>query len=185
MPENSKDANALCEELWTKYEPRLRRICQSKLDSCPQEVDEIISEAYLILLEALNKNKEILNPVAWLYGTVNNLIKMKYTQIKRGKETQRSLFDYDNNLMYDVPYNVDYLEAIVSDGKIENMYYDIIDKELTPEELELYNRTVDKKISYQELAKVYNSTDTAVKQRAYRLRKKLRELAKDKTKNPI
>ena len=54
----------LCEKLWEKYEPRIRRICAYKLTSCPDEVDEVVSQTYLALCIKLNEGT-IQNPKAW------------------------------------------------------------------------------------------------------------------------
>lgn len=38
MPANSKDKVELCKQLWENCEPRLRQLCQRKLDSYPHEL---------------------------------------------------------------------------------------------------------------------------------------------------
>lgn len=83
MPKNSEKNKEICESLWQECEPHLRQICNMKLASHPSEVDDIISEAFAILLNALSNDKDIRNPKNWLYGTVKNLIKIKYEQINK------------------------------------------------------------------------------------------------------
>lgn len=70
MPIISEENKELCEKLWNEYEPRLRQLCRKKLDSYLTEADEVVSDAYLILCKAFAEEKEIKNPIAWLYGTV-------------------------------------------------------------------------------------------------------------------
>lgn len=173
MPIISEENNKLCEELWIEYEPRIRQLCRKKLDSYLTEADEVVSDAYLILCKALADGKDIKHPVAWLYGTVNNLIKEKYTEINKRKENQTSLFSYDNKLMYDIPYEFDYLEAIVSDYRVEKSRLIIISNSLSEDEAHLLEYIYDDHMSYKKIAEIYDTTEFAIKQRAYRLRKKI------------
>lgn len=179
MPVISEEKKELCERLWKEYEPRIRQLCRKKLDSYLTEADEVVSDAYLILCKAFAEEKEIKNPVAWLYGTVNNLIKEKYAEIKKRKEKQTGLFNYDNQLMYDIPYEFDYLEEIVSDYRIEDIRLKIINTSLSEDEAKLLEYIYDDHMSYKKIAKLYDTTEYAIKQRAYRLRKKIYKLVKN------
>lgn len=178
MPIISEENKELCEKLWNEYEPRLRQLCRKKLDSYLTEADEVVSDAYLILCKAFAEEKEIKNPAAWLYGTVNNLIKEKYAEIKKYKEKETSLFNYDNKLMYDIPYSFDFLEEIVSDYRIEDSRLDIINNSLSEDEAQLLEYIYDDGMSYKKIAKIYDTTEDGIKQRAYRLRKKVHKFVK-------
>lgn len=185
MPANSKDKVELCKQLWENCEPRLRQLCQRKLDSYPHEIDEVIADAYLILCNALlGDGKEIAYPVGWLYGTVNNLIKEKYTEMNKRKALNQSLFDYNTNLMYDVPYNVDYLDVIIK-YKYEDAILESLYDGMTSEERELIELIYEKNTSYKEAAEIYGSTESAIKQRVYRIRKRVRADMIKKLKNCI
>lgn len=178
MPIISEENKELCEKLWNEYEPRLRQLCRKKLDSYLTEADEVVSDAYLILCKAFAEEKEIKNPAAWLYGTVNNLIKEKYAEIKKHREKETSLFNYDNKLMYDIPYSFDFLEEIVSDFRIEDSRLDIVNNSLSEDEAQLLEYIYDDGMSYKKIAKLYDTTEDGIKQRAYRLRKKVHKFVK-------
>ena len=45
----------ICENLWNEYEPQLRKICRVKLRSCPDEVDDVMSEVSLALCKQIEK----------------------------------------------------------------------------------------------------------------------------------
>ncbi len=177
MQRSQEEYNRICTELWEKHEKRIQQICKRKLDSYPHEIDEIISEAYLILCEGIYKDMNMENPASWLYGAVNNLVKAKYTEINNRKKHLVSLFDNNNEPIFDLPYSVDFIDNAISDEKIEEMAAEI-EHALTKKEAELYELAFEKCLPYKEIAKIYNSTDTAVKQRAYRLKKKIKEIAK-------
>lgn len=84
--------------------------------------------------------------------------------------------------MYDIPYNFDYVDKIINDGAIEEMALEV-DESLSKDEAELFHLCVEKKMSYQELAEYYGSNPVAVKQRVYRMKKKIRALVKKKIMN--
>ena len=183
MPSKSENKIELCHQLWEKCEPRLRQLCRYKPNSCTQEIDEIISEAYLSLCDAvLGKKTELKNPEGWLYGTVNNLIKKKYSEMNKTRSLNKSLFDYKNNLMFDIPYNPDYLDTLVKLNGTEKILEEL-KQEFSKEDQELIELVYTKNMSYREIAKLYNSTDTAIKQKTYRIRKAICASVKDKIKN--
>lgn len=74
---------ALFEDLWKECEPSLRGICNRKLSSYTSEIDDVTGDTYLALCNAVSKGVEIENPKAWLYGTLNNIIKLKYAELDR------------------------------------------------------------------------------------------------------
>lgn len=165
--------------LWYSYEERLRILCNLRLSSYPHEVDEIISDAYLALCEAVQSKRKIYNPVAWLYGTVYNLIKAKYTQINKQKELIRSLFDNDDEVMYDIPYNEDFLDKFIKDSDYDEIL-DEINREIPFDDLELIDFVCKQKKHYKDLEEYYNSTDVAIKQRLYRLKKQITDMVHEK-----
>lgn len=164
--------------LWEEYEPNLRRICSHKLSSYPNEIDDVIGETYLALCDKIDKGIEIQNPKAWLYGTLNNQIKLKYSEIDRKKKIYIRL----ENVEHELFYNVDFDEKELSEETIEKIKDDVFD-ELTDAEKTLLVLIYDKKIKLTEVARILNTTEAAVKQKHYRLKRKIKKLAKEKIKN--
>lgn len=80
--------------------------------------------------------------------------------------------------MYDIPYIFDFLEEIVSDYRIEDSRLDIINNSLSEDEAQLLEYIYDDGMSYKKIAKLYDTTEDAIKQRAYRLRKKIHKFVK-------
>lgn len=60
----------ICENLWNEYEPQLRKICRVKLRSCPDEVDDVMSEVSLALCKQIEKFGKPEKPKQWLYATL-------------------------------------------------------------------------------------------------------------------
>lgn len=175
---NTEEQNmGLSETLWKEYEINLRKICNYKLSGYPTEIDDVIGETYLALCNAIDKGTEIRNPKAWLYGTLNNRIKLKLTDINRKKKTNISFYRVENKLFY----NINFDEKNLSEEIIEKLKDDVFD-ELFDSEKTLLVLIYDKKIKFKKIAEILNTTESAVKQRHYRLKRKIKQLAKEKIK---
>ena len=181
IPENNE--NQLCEQIWKKYEPKIRRICEYKLSSCPDEIDEVISQTFLALCAKLSEDT-IENPQAWLYATANNIIKMTYEAQNRNKKKLISLDTgiTDANEQHNLIYSNDFLDKRLSNDQIDILKAQV-ESELDYDELALIHLIHQKHLKYKEIAELMNSTESAIKQRSYRLRCKVKEIAKEKVKN--
>lgn len=173
-----KERNELCRQLWDEHEKSIRKLCEFKFSGNPDEVDDVVSETYLVLCNTVRRNVKIKNPKAWLYGIVNNVIKTKYREIKTQRERQLVF----SELTVDLSYNIDYLDAMISDDDIEIMRSEI-ESELDDKERELLDYVYEKHLTSKQIAEIRNSTETAIKQRRFRLIRKIKEMAKEKSKN--
>ncbi len=168
MPKEKKE---LCRKMWTEHKDELTKLCQRKLSSHPGEIEDIISEAYSSLCEAVYKGHAIDNPKAWLIGVTNNLIKKKYTEINKFKF---KLTHYDEESMDSVDYDEDvFIDSLISDKAIEDAVKSIIES-LTPEQQLLYKYVHEDGLKMKEIAKIINISEDAVKERNYRLNKRIR-----------
>lgn len=171
----------LCEKLWNECEEKLRRICRIKLSGYPDEVDDVISDTYLILCEAITQNRIPDNPKAWLYGTLNNRIKMKYTEINKKLKLVESLDDNSGKTAL-LKFEPNFSFEKVSDEIIDKIKDELF-SELTSDEQLLYHYVYDKKMKMKDIAKLLQSNEFAIKQRHYRLCNKIRKKAKEKIEN--
>lgn len=180
---SENNENQLCEQIWTMYEPKIRRICEYKLSSCPDEVDEVVSQTFLALCTKLSEDT-IDNPKAWLYATASNLIKMTYDTQNKNKKNLISLDTgiTDTNEHHNLIYSRDFLDKRLSNDQIDILKSQV-EADLDYQERILLHYIHDEQMKYREIAKVMNSTETAIKQRAYRLRGRVKEIAKEKVKN--
>ncbi len=163
------------ETLWKEYEPKLRGICDYKLSGYPSEIDDVIGETYLALCNAIAKGIIIDNPKAWLYGTLNNIIKLKYTEMDRRKRTYIRLESVEHELFYDIDFD----EVELSDEIIDVIKDDIFD-ELLDSEKTLLIFIYEKKLKVKEISRILNISEAAIKQKHYRLKRKIKKLVKEK-----
>jgi len=169
------DKSKICEELWKEIEPNLRRICRVKLASCPEEIEDVLAEVALILCSQYGEEKNsVENPKAWLYSVLNYTIIKKYKQLNRHREMNTRFYDCDK-----LCYNVDFDDKLISELDIEALITEI-ENELNDREKTLIQCVCIKKQKYREIAEEYNTTEYAVKQKFYRLNKKIKKMANKK-----
>ena len=166
----------LCEALWQQYELNLRSVCNAKLVGLDEDVSEILSETFLIMCKKVSQEDTIEHPKAWLYATLNNLIKQKYRDINRRKENICLISDCEQ---VGLPYMPDLVDEIFNEDMLEKLK-DILETRLTDEEKQLlYYIIIDNKL-YAEIAQLMASSESNIKQRKYRLFNKIKQIAKDK-----
>ncbi len=172
MSTDTKDME-LAETLWKEYEPNLRKICSYKLSGYPSEIDDVIGDTYLALCNAVDKGVEIENPKAWLYGILNNMIKMKYTEINRKKKYCIRLENVENSLFYDIDFDAYELSDEILEDVKDNIFDELLESDKT-----LLTLIYDKKLKFKEISKILDISEVAVKQRHYRLKRKIKKIAK-------
>lgn len=177
--ESSK--HELCKSLWLKNEPKLRKLCTYKLSSNLDEVEDILAETALILLNALLNDKVIEYPDSWLYSVTYNLIKKKYREINVEKE-RKVAFDEETLKIYNLAVGYDFESLLLTDELIEKFSMQI-DSFLSPDEKQLYEYVYEDKLKMKEIAVLLSSTESAVKQKNYRLHRKVKRLVKDYLEN--
>lgn len=172
------EGKELCEALWDEYEPSLRRICEYKLSSYPSEIDDVIADTFLALCDTVNSGIELKNPKAWLYGTLNNIIKLKYAELDRRKKSYIRFESVEHELFY----NINFDETKFSAEVLEEIMDDLLNELLSSEQTLLILIYI-KKLKYKEIAKILNTSQAAVKQKHYRLKRKIKMLTKEKVEN--
>lgn len=157
--------------MWIEYEPQLRKVAAAKLHSRPDEIDDVISDVFVALCEKVQKDGAPEKLKGWLYGTLNNIINLKYREIYRIREKEIDLSDFE----VEIPISND-----VIDEKINEIYnYEIKDKLkdiLNKDEYQIIHAIHFEKLKIKEVAQIVGSTESAVKQKHYRICKKLRKI---------
>ncbi len=170
----------LCERLWREYKDAITNLCSFKLSSHPDEVDNVVAEVFFYLCKVIFDGAVLHNPRAWLNAVANNLIKKKYIEINKIKLRQVSFIEEDIcKYGYD---EEDLFSLLVSDNTIKNSSENIIGK-LKIQEQELYKYVYKDRLKMKEIALVMNLTEGAVKERNYRLKKKLKYMIKEEISN--
>lgn len=110
-------------------------------------------------------------PQAWLYGVLNNKINLRFRDIYKTAEKETSFDDRE----YELPYADDLI-----DKKIDEVYNSEIknrlQKLLSSDEYELIKAIHFEKLKMKEAAERFGSTESAVKQKHYRICRKLRKI---------
>lgn len=160
-----------CIELWDTHKDRIYQVCSIKLRSCPNEVEDVVSEVFLALCKKVAESEAPEKPKEWLYGTLRNLLNKTYKNAYSARENETPFFESEIEL----PYMYDDI-----DSKETEMYVEEIRKAgiLNNEELELIDLIYYKRLKLKEIAEMQNSTETAIKQKHYRMIRKLRKTAK-------
>ncbi len=173
--ENSK--HELCKKIWRENEQKLRRLCTYKLSGHPDEIEDVMAETALILWTALFEDKIIKYPNSWLYATANNLIKKKYRDLKIERESRVS-FDEEDVKNYNLAVGYDSVSCHLPDEMLEKFLI-YADSLLTDKEKLLFQYVYEDRLKMKEIAVKFSSTESAVKQRNYRLTRNIKRLLKE------
>ncbi len=168
---NSFDAAAI----WQEHEPYIRKFCTYKLQSHPDAIEDCMQEIFLALSHSLQNGTVIAYPKAWLTKVADNIIKDFYekecTAVKRT-----------------VPYDVKKLERTeifypdedltsLSEEQISQLKEEVFLRLTDYEQKLLHDRYAEKK-SFAEIAGEQNTNENNIRQRLYRLKKKVKEIIK-------
>lgn len=162
--------NEVCLRLWMENEPRLRKICGIKLSNYPDEIDDVLSELFLSFFKKVSDDGVPEKPKGWLYATLNNQINLKYRQIYKLREKEKSLYDEEFELSF---------ETDVISEKIDEIYEEEIKDKLkdllSDDEYQIICSVHFDGLKMVEYARLHNTTESAVRQKHYRICRKLRK----------
>ena len=173
------DKRELCRMMWVQHSDELKKICEYKLSSCRDEIDDVIADAFYYLCLNICEDRIHTNVSSWLFAVTNNLIKKKYAEIGKKKHSHIS-FDEMSVEQYDSYISCDSLlfDGTVSDSIIAMFNLVLLDN-LNPAERQLYKYVYKDKLRLKEIAEKMNLTYGAVKERNHRLSKKIKIMTKD------
>lgn len=112
----------LTESLWREYEPYIRKLCNYKLNSHREYIDDCVQDVFTALVEAIHKGAKIEYPKAWLTTVANNMIKDIYEQA--GHNDKILPFD-EKHIDVRLHDSIDY--EVLSEQDIEKYLSQIID----------------------------------------------------------
>ena len=177
MEKNIKENQELCEKIWNECKDDLTKLCRYKLQSCPDEIDDVVAETFFYLCKAVFADEEVFNYKSWMMAVANNLIKKKYSEINRMKSNRVQVADIEEETICCTNEDI-FIDNLVTDGMIENLSQEVIHN-LSPDEQKLYNYVYEEKLKLKEIAEKMNTTEAAIKQKHYRLNKKLKLMLKE------
>lgn len=169
LKNNKKAVN----DLWHEFEPYIRKLCEYKLQSLPNHIDDCVQEVFLALSDAMHKGKVIEYPKAWLTKVANNKIKDLYSQAKKEAENIVPFESENFDSSYYGVVNDEYFT--IEDEQIPVLKEKVINMLDDKEQQLLYDRyTLKKSISI--IAKEHNTTENNIYQKLFRLKQKTKML---------
>lgn len=114
-------------------------------------------------------------PKKWIYGTLNNLIKKKFVNLY--KDQEHCISTHDDTLTM----------PLVGPNHIEKLFQKLSNRELKKElenflsndEYRLIELIYFEKLKLKQIAKIYHTTESAIKQKHYRICRKLKKNQKN------
>lgn len=163
-------------EIWLELEPYIKKLCEYKLKSMPNVIDDCVQEVFFAYIDAINKGQTIEHPKAWLTTVANNKIKDIYKIAK--KENERVIpLSHEEAVNYPSSvYGMDNT-LYISDEQIEQIKKNVLNQ-LTDEELKLIEEYYVQRIKLKSLAKNYHYSESKMKQVMFKLRIKIINLSK-------
>lgn len=163
-------------ELWHENEAYIRKLCSYKLNSMPQHIDDCVQEIFGALYETMVKGTVIEHPRAWLSRVANNKIKDLYSIQK--KESSRIISLLHEDLAF---HTVDFNEedsTSLSDEAILSAKQFVVEQ-LSECERQLLNERFVQRKNIAEMALIHNTTEENIRQKVFRLRKRVKFLIRD------
>ncbi|MDE5996560.1 MAG: sigma-70 family RNA polymerase sigma factor, partial [Eubacterium sp.] len=169
----TEEEKKICTELWIEYASEMQKTCEIKLRGYESEVDDTIGDLYLALCSQIVRKGVPDNPKAWLYETLYHIINDKF---RKKYKREKYIVDVDANTIA-LPCQHNFVEDIEKNEQLKKIEK-IIPTYNKSEQTVMYNTYFDKH-SMKDIAEKLCSTETAVKQKRYRLcrdlQKKLEE----------
>lgn len=102
--QDKKRADELFSEVYSKSYTTLYKFVSTRLRDDKSQIDDCVQEAYIVLYKKYLAGEEIINPLGFLFKTVNFYILKVFSQ----KEKQNKLVNIDDVLdLPDKEYNID------------------------------------------------------------------------------
>ena len=139
-----------------------------------EDIEDIISDTYLILWN--NRSKLDLNKKlsSYLVGIVRNLIRKRYSNIYNKKENYENIEDFQEKIISN-----EKIDLIIEKDEINNKILEILDL-MKKEDLNIFYEYYYYHKKVREIAKKFNISESNVKIRLYRIRNKIKkELRKE------
>lgn len=152
------------EQLYNAYYQRLTAYASARLGEYREFSEDCVQEAFVVFHGKLKSGEEFLHPEAFLYRTVDNIVKKQRSKRFAEESVAVSLDDENNVIELQSDDTVDY-----------EKYIRLLEKKLTPEEKKLYFAKYVQEKKIEEIAKEKDMSVAAVTMRLSRLRQKVKK----------
>lgn len=157
------DTAALFEQLYNSHYQRLTAYATARLGEYREFSEDCVQEAFVVFHSKLQGGEEFGHPEAFLYRTVDNIVKKQRSKRFAEESAAVSLDDENNIIELKSEETVDY-----------EKYIKQLEKRLTADEKRLYFAKYVQEKKIEEIAKEKGMTVAAVTMRLSRLRQKVK-----------
>ena len=167
----------VCEQIWKEYYQEMRKHSHSKLRGHYEDAEDVVQTAFKLLWAKILKSGVPAVPQAWLHKTIKYLVNEKYRQYEK-ENLCVSLASVEET-------SLSYIHDIDEEIAKEQLYSELLElakHELSDEEKTLINYSIFEKRENKETATLLGISETAVKQRRYRLMRKTHQMSERKKK---
>ena len=169
MAVGSKTASVtIFEQCYKDYYQSLINFARARLRESSDFCEDCVQETFMVLYNRLQAGEEFEYPRAFLYKTLDNIIKKQKTKIMTDEINTVSLDDLENSMEIAVHDAVDY-----------EKYIKILEDSLDEDEKFIYTEKYVNEKKIEQIAIENNLSVGAVTMRLSRLRKKLKNLLDD------
>lgn len=166
--EKMSESKDILDTVYRENELYIRKLCNFKLKSIPDEVDDCVQETFTAFAEALYKGKEIENPKAWLLKVANNIIKDVYS---KNAKSRKRIVSLDENITDDnLSYCMDFEQEPDFDEISVVPYKEYVLGLLTEDERNLIRDRYELNKSIRIIAADWDTTENNIYQRLSRLK---------------
>ena len=156
------------EQCYKDYYESLINFARARLGEGGRFSEDCVQEAYMVFYNRLQSGEEFQYPRAFLYRTLDNIVKKQKAKIVAEESNTVSLDSPESSVQIAVEDNIDCEE-----------YIRILEESLNDEEKELYTAKYVYNKKIEEIANENGLSVGAVTMRLSRLRKKLKNLLED------
>ncbi len=165
---NKKIPATIFEQCYKDYYESLINFARARLGEGGRFSEDCVQEAYMVFYNRLQSGEEFLYPRAFLYRTLDNIVKKQKAKIVAEESKTVSLDSPEGSVQ------------IVAEDQIDcEEYIKILEDSLNDDERELYTAKYVYNKKIEEIANESGLSVGAVTMRLSRLRKKLKNLLED------
>lgn len=167
----------ICEQIWEDYYQEMRRHSHSKLRGHYEDAEDVVQTAFKLLWAKMLKDDVPVSPQAWLHKTIGYLVKMQYRQY----EKEKICIPLSSNEETSVSFALDVDDKMANEQLYAELWK-IFEEELNDDEKTLIKYSIFEEKGNKETAALLGISETATKQRKYRLMRKTHQMSERKKK---
>ena len=167
-----EDRNILnIEKVIEKYNNYIYTVIEHSI-STPEDIEEILSDVFIVLWKNYNKIDKNINIKAYLVGIAKNLIKKKYRNYNTTCEME-SIEDFENKINSHID-----IQELIEENEKSKIIESFIEK-LKDEDKNIFIMFYYQSKKIKEISKILKISETKVKVTLHRLRKQAKKKIKE------